>query len=166
MRHRTLFLVGAVLSGCSEAAAPGAGTFRAQLTGARMGSLSGVSNADQIFAEPFPGPQFAIRMYALRGDTTVVLGLSCPGDQPPTAGQYELDELGEHCIATYSRVLSTSEGGAIVLESMAASSGTLTIGPSDPGQTEGSFAFTGTLVIDADSVGTLRATGSFSADLL
>jgi hypothetical protein len=49
---------------------------------------------------------------------------------------------------------------------MAASSGTLTIGPSDPGQTAGAFAFTGTLVIDADSVGTLQATGSFSADVL
>lgn len=166
MRRRALLLVGVVLSGCSEPAGPTAGTFRAQLTGARLGALSGMSNADQIFAEPFPGPQFAIRMYALRGDTVAVLGLRCPGDQPPSTGEYQLDESGEHCVATYARVLTTSDAGAIVLESMAASSGTLTIGPSDPGQTEGSFAFSGTLVIDADSVGTLHATGAFSADLL
>ena len=166
MRRRALLLTGALLIGCSDAAAPGAGTFRARLTGARLETLSGVSNADQIFAEPFPGPQFAIRMYALRGDTTVVLVLRCPGDGPPDAGEYQLDESDEHCIATYARVLSTAEGAAIVLESMAASSGTLTIGASDPGQTQGSFVFSGVLVSDADSMGTLHASGAFSADVL
>ena len=165
MRRRALFLVGAVLSGCSEPAAPAAGTFRAQLGGARLGTLSGVSNADHIFAEPFPGPQFAIRMYAVRGDTTVVLGLRCPGDQPPSAGKYQLDASGEHCVATYARILSMAEGGDAILESMS-TSGTLTIDPSDPGQTEGSFGFSGTLVSGADSVGSLHATGAFSADLL
>jgi hypothetical protein len=105
-------------------------------------------------------------MYALRGDTTVALGLRCPGDQAPSAGEYELDESGEHCVATYARIVSTSEGGEIVLESMAASSGRLTIGPSDPGQTEGSFGFSGTLISGADSVGALHVTGAFSADLL
>ena len=166
MLRSALFLAGAVLSGCSDPAAPAAGTFRAQLRGVRLGTLSGFSNADRIFAEPFPGPQFAIRMYAVRGDTTIVLGLSCPGDQAPSAGKYQLDESGEHCVATYARIRSSAESGDAVLERMSASSGTLTIGPSDPGQTEGSFGFSGTLVSGADSVGSLHATGVFSADLL
>jgi hypothetical protein len=164
-RRKALLLLGAVLSGCSDPAEPAAGTFRAQLTGARSSTLSGPSNAEQIFTE-FPGPQFAIRMYALRGDTTEVLVLRCPGDQPPSAGEYPLDLSGENCGASYSRVLTTPDGGAILLESMSATSGTLSIGSPGAGQTAGSFGFSGTLVDDSAPVGTLHAAGAFSADLL
>jgi len=165
-QSRALLLLGAVLSGCSEPTAPGAGTFRAQLTGARMGTLSGASNADRVGAEPFPELQFAIRMFAERGDTVEVLVLRCAGDQPPSAGEYPLDLSGERCIASYSLVFSTEEGGAIPLERMEASSGMLTIGGSEPGQTAGSFRFSGTLVRDSASLGTLQVAGAFSAELL
>ena len=162
---RALLLLGVVLSSCSGPTVPAAGTFRAQLTGARSGTLSGPSNADRIFAAPFEELQFAIRMFAPRGDTVEVLVLRCAGDQPPSAGEYSLDLSGESCIATYSLVLST-EDGARLLEAMTASSGKLTIGASEPGQTAGFFTFSGTLVADSDSVGTLRADGAFSADVL
>ena len=104
-------------------------------------------------------------MFAPRGDTVEVLVIRCAGDQPPSAGEYPLDMSGESCIASYSLVLST-EDGATLLETMAASSGMLTIGASEPGQTAGSFRFSGTLVGDSASVGTLQAVGVFSADLL
>ena len=38
MLRSALFLAGAVLSGCSDPAAPAAGTFRAQLRGVRLGT--------------------------------------------------------------------------------------------------------------------------------
>jgi hypothetical protein len=161
-----LLLLGAVLYGCTDSAAPAAGMFRAQLTGARVGTLSGPANAEQIFTEEFPELQFAIRMHAQRGDTIQALVIRCQGDQPPASGDYALDPSGETCIGSYSRMASTVEGGTIPLETAAASSGILTIGPSQPGQTVGTFTFSGALIVDSDSVGTLEASGTFSADLL
>ncbi len=161
-----LLLFGIALNGCSDSAGPSPGSFRAQLTGARAAILAGSSNAQRSFIVEFPDLQFAIGMYAPRGDTIQTLGIRCQGDQPPPPGVHQVDLSGEQCVAHYSRVLSTAEGGSIVLESAEAISGTLTIERSEPGQTAGSFSFLGTLVVGADSVGALRASGSFNADLL
>jgi hypothetical protein len=161
-----LVLLAIALGGCSDSAAPAAGMFRAQLSGARVATLSGASNAETIFSEESPGPQYAIRMFAERGDTVQALVLRCPGDQPPLPGDYPLDSSGEGCPGAYSRVVSNLEDGTIVLERAAASSGGLTIRESQPGQTAGVFEFRGILVVEADSVGTLQATGTFSADQL
>jgi hypothetical protein len=161
-----LLLPVVLLSSCSDSAEPSPGTFRAQLTGARVATLSGSSNADRVSADPYPDLQFAIRMFAEQGNMTQVLVIRCRGDQPPAEGDYTLDPSGEECIGRYSSVLSTPGGGAIVVDSAAASSGTMTIGPSQPGQTAGSFSFSGTLIAGPDTLGTLGASGTFSADLL
>jgi hypothetical protein len=137
--------------------------FRAQLTGARVAILSGSSNAAPSFTQEFPDLQFAIGMHALRGDTIQTLGIRCQGDQPPAPSVHTLDASGNDCIAGYSRVLSPSQGGAIVLESAAASSGTLTVETSQPGQLIGTFSFRGTMMVDADSVGILQVSGRFNA---
>jgi hypothetical protein len=160
-----LLLLGIALNSCSDSAGPSPGTFQAQLTGARVASLSGSSNAARSFTQEFPDLQFAIGMYAPRGDTIQTLGIRCRGDQPPALGVHTLDESGEDCIAGYSRVLSTSQGGTIVLESAEAISGTLTIETSQPSQMTGTFSFRGTMLVDADSVGILQVSGSFSADV-
>lgn len=165
-RRGVPLLLAVALGACSDAAAPAAGMFRAQLSGARVATLSGASNAETIFSEESPEPQYAIRMFAERGDTVQALVLRCRGDQPPLPGQYPLGPSGERCAGTYSRVVSTLEGGTIVLEFAAASSGVLTIRESQSGQTAGTFGFRGILVVEADSVGTLEATGTFSADQL
>jgi hypothetical protein len=104
-------------------------------------------------------------MYAPRGDTIQTLGIRCRGDLPPALGTHTVDALGEDCIAGYSRVLSPSQGGTIVLESAEAISGTLIIETSEPGQLAGTFIFRGTMVVGADSVGILQVSGSFSADV-
>jgi hypothetical protein len=140
--------------------------FRAQLSGARVATLSGASNAGPIFSEESPEAQFAIRMFANRGDTIQALVLRCRGDQPPLPGDYPLGPSGDSCAGSYSRIVSTLEGGLIELERAAASSGVVTIGQSQPGQTAGTFRFRGVLIVEADSVGTLEATGTFSADQL
>ena len=166
MKHLgALLLFGAALSGCSDSAAPSPGMFRAQLSGARVATLSGPSNAGPTFAEDFPELQFTIRMFAPLGDTIQALSIRCRGDQPLPSGEYALDPSGATCIGRYSRVLSTVEGGTTLLEIMTASSGRLTIAPSEAGQTVGTFAFSGTLTADADSVGVLDVSGAFSAEL-
>jgi hypothetical protein len=159
-------LLAVALGGCSDAASPQPGTFRAQLSGARAATLSGPSNAGTAFTEELPELQFAIRMFDERGDTVQALVLRCRGDQPPLPGEYPLNSSGEPCAGTYARGVSTPEGAIIELELAAASSGLLTIGQSQPGQIAGAFRFRGVLVVEADSVGTLEATGTFSADQL
>jgi hypothetical protein len=161
-----LLLLVVALNGCSDSAGPSPGSFRSKLTGARVASLAGFSNAQRSFTVEFPDLQFAIGMYAPRGDTIQTLGIRCRGEQSPAPGVYRIDPSGEQCIANYSRTLSTAQGGAIVLESAEATSGTLIIGRSAPDQTAGSFSFSGTLLIGGDSAGILQASGSFSADLL
>jgi hypothetical protein len=160
-----LLLAGAVLSACSGSTAPSPGTFRAQLTGARVASWSGPSNAGVASSVEFPDQQFAIRMFAPRGDTIQTLGIRCPGEQPPGSGAHTLNPTGADCVGSYSRIVSTLEGGTFVLEIMAASSGNLTIGPSPEGQTTGTFDFSGPLIVGSDSVGTLEVSGAFSAEL-
>jgi hypothetical protein len=160
-----LLLLGIALNGCSDSEGPSPGIFQAQLTGARVAGLSGSSNAQRSFTLEFPDLQFAIGMYAPRGDTIQTIGIRCQGDQPPALGVHTLDLSGEDCIAGYSRILSPSQGGAIVLESAEAVSGTLTIETSPPDQTAGTFTFRGTMLVDADSVGILLVSGSFSADV-
>jgi hypothetical protein len=160
-----LLLLGIALNGCSDSEGPSPGMFQAQLTGARVASLSGSSNAARSFTQEFPDLQFAIGMYAPRGDTVQTLGIRCEGDQPPVLGVHTFDASEEDCIAGYSRVLSPSQGGVIVLESAEATSGTLTIETSQPGQLAGTFSFRGTMLVDADSVGILQVFGSFSANV-
>ena len=164
--HGAGLLAWVVLSGCSDSVAPSPGMFRAQLTGARVATLSGPANAGPIFAEEFPELQFTIRMYAPRGDTIQAIVMRCRGDQPPASGDHALDSSGADCIGSYSRIVLTQEGGMILLESAAASSGSLTVRPSQEGQTAGTFTFTGILIVDSDSVGILKVSGEFSAELL
>ena len=161
-----LVLLPVALGGCSDSAAPAPGMFRAQLSGARVATLSGASNAEAIFSGESTEPQYAIRMFAERGDTVQALVLRCQGDQPPLPSEYPVDSSGEPCAGTYARVVSNLEDGVIELERAAASSGVVTIRESQPGQTAGAFQFRGILIVEADSVGTLGATGTFSADQL
>jgi hypothetical protein len=164
--QRTLLLLfGIALNSCSDSAGPSPGTFRAQLTGARVASLSGSSNATRSFTQEFPDLQFAVGMYAPRGDTIQTVGIRCQGDQPPAPGVYTLTTSGQDCTAGYSRVLSSSQGGAVVLESAEAISGTLNVETSPPGQVAGTFSFRGTMLVDADSVGILQVSGSFNAQV-
>ncbi|MGH7578551.1 MAG: hypothetical protein ACREM9_00140 [Gemmatimonadales bacterium] len=160
---RTL-LVAILLSGCSESAGPSPGTFSARLTGARMASVAGFSNASSVFAEP--GQQFTIRMFAPRGDTVRAIVIACPGDRPPGPGVHALDVSDAACTGRYSRVISSLEGGTRILEEAVASSGSVTIEVSEAEQTVGEFTFSGVLVVDTDSVGTLHVAGSFNSDVL
>jgi len=140
--------------------------FQAQLSGARSATLSGSAIGEVNYTEEFPDLQFVIRMHAPRGDTLQSVGIRCLGNQPPALGVHTIDLVGEDCIAGYSRILLTSQPGTVVLESADAVTGTLTIEASPAGQAVGTFTFRGTMQVDADSVGTLTASGSFSADLL
>jgi hypothetical protein len=160
-------LLGAVLlSGCSESAEPSPGMFRAQLEGVRVATLSGSSNAAPIFTEEFPEPRFTIRMFASQGDTVRAIVIGCPGEQSPPSGTYAVDPSGSSCVGSYSRSISTPEVGAIVLERMTASSGSVRISESGAGQTSGTFDFSGILVVGSDSLGTLDISGLFSALVL
>jgi hypothetical protein len=155
-----------MLSGCSDSTAPAQGMFRAQLTGTRVANLSGSALAERNFAEDSPpGLHFVIRMHAPSGDTVHTIAIRCLGDDPPAAGAHTIDPAGEDCIAMYTRVLVTLEGGAVLLERADAAEGTVTIETSQ-GAPVGFFSFQGTLLENSDPVGTLTASGSFSADLL
>jgi len=138
--------------------------FQAQLTGARGASLSGVSNAQRSFTVEFPDLQFGIGMYSTQGDTLETIGIRCQGDQPPALGVHSLDASAEDCIANYSRVLSPSQDVEIMLASAQALSGTLTVEPGQPGQTAGTFSYSGPMLVGADTVGVLQVSGIFSAD--
>jgi hypothetical protein len=140
--------------------------FRARLTGARVANLSGVALAERSFAgDAPPGLHFVIRMHALRGDTAQTLAIRCLGDDPPAAGAHTIDPADGDCIAMYVRILVTRGGGAVLLERADAAQGTVTIETSQGGPA-GFFSFQGTLLKDSDPVGTLTASGSFSAELL
>jgi hypothetical protein len=166
-QHRRGFVLCAVLllGGCSDPPDLDPGTFRAQLSGALTGSLSGPSNASTVFIEPFPGPRFSIRMFAAQqGDTVRGLSVHCAGDAPPAPGTYEITAAGAQCAAGYVRLVSSLENGTTVLERAEASSGQLTISESGGGQVAGTFGWSGTLLVGSDPGGTLSASGSFSAD--
>jgi hypothetical protein len=159
-------LFSAVLTtGCSDAAAPSPGMFRARLSGALVATMSGPSNAGTIFTEA-SGTQFAIRMFTPQGDTLRSLSIACPGEEPPATGTYAVNESGSDCVGGYGSLVSTLETGTIILEQLSASSGSVTISPSSEGQIEGIFSFAGTLVVGSDSVGSVAASGAFSADVL
>jgi hypothetical protein len=165
MKTRTACsLSGAILIvGCSEGTGPSPGVFRAQLSGARVAAMSGASNAGVIYTVDFPDARFAIRMFAQRGDTVRVITILCPGEEPPAPGTYAVTASVSDCPGTYSRVVFPVEGGTIILEQASASSGSVTISASSGDQTVGTFTFTGILVVGTDSVGTVAASGEFSA---
>lgn len=166
MNQWTWLLLLAVTEGaCSNATAPSPGLFQAQLSGARIATLSGSAIGEVNYTEAFPELQFVIRMHASHGDTLQSIGIRCLGNQPPALGIHTINLAGSDCIAAYGRILLSSQPGTVVLESADAVSGTLTIEASPAGQTVGTFTFRGTMHVDADSVGILRASGSFSADL-
>ena len=154
-----------MIGGCSDSTTPSPGTFRAQLTGARVANMSGSAIAERNFTGEHPDLHSVIRMHASSGDTIQTIAIRCLGDEPPAAGVHAIDLAGEDCVAMYTRVLTTSEGGAVLLESADAVEGTLTIETSE-GAPEGYFSFRGTLLADSESAGTVTASGSFSADLL
>jgi hypothetical protein len=125
--------------------------------------MSGASNAGAIYTVDFPDARFAIRMFAEQGDTVGVITILCPGQEPPAPGTYAVTASESDCPGTYSRVLFPPEGGAVILEQASASSGSLTISTSSGDQTAGTFSFSGILVVGSDSVGTVTASGEFSA---
>ena len=152
-----------IIAGCSEGTAPSPGTFQAQLSGARMAALSGASNAGTIYTVDFPDARFAIRMFAEPGDTVRVITILCPGQEPPAPGTYAVTALESDCPGTYTRAVFPPEGGTIILEQASASSGSVRIITSSGDQTAGTFTFSGILVVGSDSVGTVTASGEFSA---
>jgi hypothetical protein len=163
-RHTWLLALGVVVVGCSDATSPPPNAFQAQLTGARTGGVSGVAIAERSFTEQFPDLHFVIRMPASRGDTLATIGIRCLGDQPPVPGSHTIDLAGQECVATYSRVLLSSQ--PVVIERADAAMGTLAIDPATPAQTAGTFTFSGTMLVDGDSVGVVRVSGRFSAALM
>jgi hypothetical protein len=139
MTHRTAcLLAGATfLFACSDGTGPSSGTFRAQLSGAHVATLSGPSNARAFATEESPDPRFAISMFAFQGDTIRSLSVSCPGQEPPEPGTYSVGESESACHGSYVRLLSTPENGTIILS--------------------------GTLIVGESPAGVMGATGSFSA---
>ena len=152
---------------CSDATGPAPGTFRAQLTGARLAALSGTSNASAITTEELPDWLFAIRMFDEQGDTVRFISIGCLGQEPPAPGTYAIDTAvnlsDPDCLGSYSRAVSTLEAGLIFLEGASAASGRVTISASTPDRIEGTFNFSGMLVVGSDSAGTVAASGAFSA---
>jgi hypothetical protein len=126
--------------------------------------MSGASNAGTIYTVDFPDGRFAIRMFAEQGDTVGVITILCPGQEPPAPGMYAVTASESDCPGTYTRAVFPPEGGAIILEQASASSGSVTIISTSSGdQTAGTFSFSGILVVGSDSVGTVTASGEFSA---
>jgi hypothetical protein len=166
IRVASLLSIAALVLGCSDATAPAGGTFRAQLSGARVLALSGSSIARAFSTEEFPDERFAISMFAAQGDTLLTIGIHCPGHEVPAPGTYTVDTSASGCMGGYSRIVSTSQAGTTVLEDASASSGRLTITAASAGQAVGMFALSGVLMAGADSVGTLSASGAFSAEVL
>jgi hypothetical protein len=158
-----MLLGASVMLGCSDATGPAPGTFRAGLSGALSLGLSGASNAGLIYTEEVPYAQFAIRMYAGQGDNILAIALVCPGEGSPAPGKYPVSSSQGDCVGSYSRIVSTLEDGTLVREHVSASSGSLTISRSTESETAGTFNFKGVLVLGSDSVGTVAASGSFSA---
>jgi hypothetical protein len=169
MKIRVAHLIAgaALVLGCSDAAtSPADGSFRAQLGGARMLSLSGSSIARSFFVEEFPTERFGISMFSPQGDTLRTIGIHCPGHEVPAPGTYTVDASGSQCMGGYSRIASTSQAGTVVLAQARASSGRVTFTAAGAGQAVGTFELSGVLVEGTDSVGTLGVSGAFSADLL
>jgi hypothetical protein len=167
MRVAHLIAGAALVLGCSDAiTSPAAGSFRARLGGARMLALLGPSNARPFFTEDSPTERFGISMFSPQGDTLRTIGIQCPGHEVPAAGTYTVDASGSQCMGGYSRIVSTSQAGTVVLEQARAASGRVTFTAADAGQAAGTFELSGVLVEGTDSVGTLDVSGAFSADLL
>jgi hypothetical protein len=104
-------------------------------------------------------------MHAEAGDTVQTIALRCRGDDPPAPGSHSLgSSADEDCIATYSRIVVPPEGGATILGLAGAASGELNLESPENDQLPGVFAFSGLLVAEGDTVGTLQVSGSFSAD--
>jgi hypothetical protein len=101
-------------------------------------------------------------MFAERGDTLRTIVILCPGAERPSPGTYPVSPAAEACTGSYVRAVLSMEGGFTVLENADASAGSVTIGPSSEGA-NGSFRFSGTLVIGADSVGPVTVSGYFRA---
>ena len=167
MSRAACICLGALLMlGCSgdgQVTAPPGGSFQARLSGARTATLSGPSNAGAFFDEASPEAPFAIRMYAEQGDTVRRILIDCPRLTPPAPGTLRVSGAPGECQARYSRLVFTQGADIIVLEQALASSGSATITASDPGQLSGVFSFTGRLVVGADSLGTITASGGFNA---
>lgn len=160
-----LYLGAALTCGCSDATGPEPGTFRAQLSGARVAAMAGPSNAGLIYGE-LPGARFAIRMFAPQGDTVRVISIQCPGEDPPAPGTHAVSASEADCVGSYARIVTPPAGETIVLEQASASSGSVTISASTESLTTGSFNFDGILVLVSDSVGTVAAEGEFSAEVV
>jgi hypothetical protein len=160
-----LFCGTILMIGCSDATAPAPGMFQARLSGARVASMSGVSNGRAGFTEE-AGAQFGIGMFALERDTARSISISWPGDQPPAPGTYALNGSGSECSGGYTRSFSSFETGTTFLEQLSASSGRVIVSSSSGGQVMGTFIFTGILVAGSDSVGSVTASGAFSAEVI
>lgn len=167
IRVAHLFPGAALVLGCSDATtSPAHGSFQARLAGARTLALSGPSNARAFFAEQFPTERFGISMFSPLGDTLRTIAIHCPGHEVPAPGTYTVDASGLQCMGDYSRFLSTSQAGTVVLEQATASAGRVTFTAAEAGQVAGTFELSGVLVAGTDSVGTLGVSGAFSAELL
>jgi hypothetical protein len=164
-RHGFISLLFALtLSGCSDSAAPTPSAFSAQLSGARAAPLGGVAIAEVSFVEEYPDHRFVIRMHASTGDTLHTIALRCRGDEPPEPGSHTLNPSGDDCLGTYSRLFQPIQGSVILLDGAEAASGQVTVGPPEADQVPGAFSFSGHLVQDGDTLGTVQVSGSFSAE--
>ena len=155
-----------LLLACSEPPELTPGTFRAGLNGALTASLSGSALGEDIFTEEFPQPLFAIRMLAENGDTGRMVSIRCAGAGPLPPGNYPITPAVTPCAGGYLRFVSSLEEGTTVLESMQASSGSLTIVAGPAGQSIGRFSLRGPLVVGVESAGDLSVSGTFDADVL
>jgi hypothetical protein len=160
-RAPRLVLLAPLLAACSEPSEIDAGTFQAHLTGATSGTLSGSSAAGVVYTEDRPDGSFTIRMLAVEGGVRRVVVLTCPGLSAPGPGSHSLDPAEGGCTGRYSRF--TLDSTLQVLEEAESSGGTVRVQESSPDRTVGSFDFRGELVRGTDSLGTVQASGNFSA---
>ena len=86
-----------LLLACSEATAPATGTFRAQIQGATVATLTGASNAGPIYTEDSPEGSYVIGMFTPRGDTVISISIRCPNNEPLPPGTYAIDTSASTC---------------------------------------------------------------------
>jgi len=155
------FVLAAACSDGSGPSVPPAGAFSAQLTGSRFGTLSGTSNAGEVFIEELNG-FFAIRMFDESGDVLRFVILDCPGETAPAVGTYAIGPAAA-CHGRYGRAISSLETGFVMTEVAEAAGGRLTITAFTGGEIDGAFAFHGELIADSIPTGTLSVAGAFRA---
>jgi len=161
MKRRSFQLILVLATaGCSGTEPNDHGTFEARLTGVASLQFTGESQAGVVYTEVNPEGQFTISMFSNEGNVTRSITIGCLGLEAPSSGSHSLAPVVERCVGRYSRF--TLEP-LMIVEEAESSEGTLFVRRADETGTEGTFSFSGILVQGTDSLGSVQASGSFSA---